>query len=333
MKVADLKEALGVKQTVIQMALSQLSVSADARQINVEDDDPILLDEVAESLLAKFLNIPLTYLSRCPEDLVAHQFNYWLNFHSASDAMLTLDEDGALVDAYAPERRVIRFSQVGEVIADSFKATDEIATLEADRDSLLVDIKTEWEVVVAGDGGDLRPVEDRTFAGVRLRMKKDLGKGKPVIEPILVREYLGGITVLAEQGEEISLRGKDIDDVLAEIGSALRNARKAAMDALTPLRETAEAKIEGSVAKTLRTLGQEHKLKNGVIDALLNQAHYIDEERDPTVYDLVVVLADVAGGSVPKGTRDTLQALSGHLVAEPEEMDRRCDKCSHLLVG
>ncbi len=170
MKVAELAKTLEHQREVTPVArLGDVEMTDEGLVVKSDKTlDPIPLDEVSLSKVAKYLGINTRYLLKCPQPLQQVNVNSWLQQWSEAQAMFHIF-GGGLQGIHRPDRRLISAKRLGEVIDRVFDDNDEVKELKIDSEFLHVDVISEKnKVTVPGLGTSHRPANDITHAGLRM---------------------------------------------------------------------------------------------------------------------------------------------------------------------
>jgi hypothetical protein len=326
--VSDLSElANAVPRTPVTVALSDITIHDD--ELRLPGRDPLELDDIAADKLSKFLSLPSNYLRKVDPELRAANFNFWLQNSGPGLASL-YSMNSTLTGISDPNRKSFPLGRYLDLVVNHFDETDEIAEFHTESEYLHIDVVTEAQIEVPGDGSERRPaVGDITKAGVRLIAYPDLDK-PAVLSSYLHRLWCTNGASIAEEAGRISLRGKNLDEIYAEMEAGVATLKIALGSRLDEYRATADIHIEGETALFVYNMANERGLSRNVTNRLLDLSSGLGD--NPSVYDITQVFTEVANDSVNYNSRLALQNIGGYLSGDTDHALNRCSQCAHPFV-
>lgn len=366
MTVGQLDTVVERQQSRLHTSLGDITVDEGGAVVRVKDQateatTEYEFDEVVERAFSKFLDVNPTYMGKCPSDLKAYNFNYWLRRKPEVQAMLMVGPNG-IETMYDPDTTIVTVPEIAGVIGRVFSPEDEIVTLLSDPDKFHVDIQVANSITVPGNGMGDRPTTDGVL---RLPGRVD-EEGNPVDEQHNVFDIThGGVRILAHPSKphaptveryfnrlictngltmpiadrKITLRGNSVDEVLAEIESAANDLMGSMDDALAHYAELANLAVPGNPLQYIRQVGKEMGIPDRVISKALDYAglHGIGNPDLPraTTYDVLNIFTALANNdSIRYSTGRKLQAIGGMFVHHGHDMvDHRCSQCERPLLA
>lgn len=335
MRVADLKEFLQrVQEQEFEVLLGGVEVNEDASRICLTDSgQEFPLDDQAERSLANYLGINRSYIAKCPPDLAALNFNYWLRRRGDAAAVIEVI-DGHVASIHKPNLTIIPLSRVVEVVTDVFSPDDEVVNLVRSNARFHLDVTTDHHVEVPTDhriegrsGGD-RQVGDITRGGVRILAHPTEVK-PPVVTRYLHRLWcLNGATSPVKEGT-IRLKGKTVDDVIAEMEEACRRSMDHLDRDLADYAALATMRPPGSPARFAHRLCVESGIPQKITRRILDDVSNLPE--DASMYDVMQVFTQTANGNVTYRSMMRLQELGGEMAFQTAHVLHRCGSCEQLL--
>jgi hypothetical protein len=346
MTVQEMSESLlpNDSNTHLQTTLDRISVSSDGGEVILEDEitdeDEFAryqLDEAAERAIARFMKLPFTYIDKCPGHLKATNLNYWM--HKADDevdVMVNLGKDG-IEALYDPSTTIVPTAEIGRLVTRLFKPEDEIISFRHDEKMFHIDvISQDMFIKVAPNGvgdrteDDLPEVGDITNGGLRLLVPLDL-KSKPTMTVFTNRLVCtNGMTMLTEgERDFVSLKGKTVPDILAEMEDKAKRLLEAVPDHLETVKQTTQVAVPGNPLNFMRAIAHEHRLSPAVVNRLMNLAGG-DGDKEWSLYDVNQMFTRVANAA-SWATASKLQALAGYMTTNHEFIVRRCSTCEQPL--
>lgn len=331
MRVSELLDRLDSPQEqTITTILGDIEISDDASTLSIYDQE-FSMDQMAENALANYLDISRSYLQKCPAELKATNFRYWLDYKDNAQAVLEV-ANGALVGVHRPDALLIPTSSVYQIVSRVFDGEDEIRDLRRDDRRLHLDVTTHGHTITVPnpDGLTIRPeVGDVTAGGVRILSSPNEAKA-PSVSTFLYRLVCrNGMTTPEHQGT-IRLKGHTVPDVLAEMETAAQQVLSGLDDKLRSYAEMAQRPIPGSNATAfVYQIAREANLGQRVVDRLVERANILPAEA--TLYDVQQLFTEVANSGVSYSTMTKLQTVGGELAFETERVLHRCSTCERIL--
>lgn len=340
--------------------LGDITVADNGQKITIKTlmDDverEFEFDEVVERSFSKFLDVNPTYMNKCPSELKAYNFNYWLRKNPETQAMLMVGPKG-IETMYDPDTTIVTVPEIAGVISRVFSPEDEVATLYSDPDKFHIDIKVAANVTVPGNGMGDRPnaegivhrpgeeapaldapkVFDITHGGVRIISHPSKPKA-PTIERYFNRLICTNGVTMPVADRKITLRGMTVPDVLAEIEDIAQQLMADMPHALQSYAELANLAVPGNPLAFIRQIGKEMGIPDRIVAKALDfaGASNLGTRGDipVTSYDVMNIFTSLANNeSVRYDTARKLQHLGGVMVHRGEEMNHRCIACERPLV-
>lgn len=325
--VSDLAAiASGVTRTPTSVAVSDLKIVGS--EIRVPGIDPLVLDDLSTEKISKFFGLPASYITKGDADLREWNLNHRFNKEEGVVSLYTLGND--LIGLSDPNKKSLPLGAYLNGIVNNFHPDDKVVEFHNDAEYLHIDVLTDQEVEVLGDGSDRRPaVGDITKAGVRVIAYPDLDK-PPVLSTYLHRLVCTNGMSLAEPEAKINLRGKTTEEINQEFESIIANLKIGLGSRLDQYAESANIPIEGEVSHFMYNMAYEHGLSRNVTARVLDLRSLLDDS--PSVYDVTQVFTQVANDSVNYRSRLALQNIGGYMVGDPEHALNRCANCQHTFI-
>jgi hypothetical protein len=335
MLVADLKSHLQEmgQERSLATKLGELTVDEEARSIQLADGEIFQLDEQAERSLAQYLGISKAYLAKCPQDLKAHNLNYWLQRKGNAAAVIEAT-DQHWVTIHKPGLLILPLSRVAEVVTDALDPNYEVVSLIRNDTKFHLDIITPHHVEVEPDSRiedrqqGTRSVGDITHGGIRILSNPTEVKA-PQVLTYLHRLWCTNGSTSPEAEGTIQLKGNTIDDIFVELEGACRRVLGELDTKLADYAALATMFPPGSPVRFAYQLGREYKLPQRVMDRVMERVNVLPE--DATLYDVQQVFTELANGAGSYDLMTRLQHLSGDLAFATESVTHRCGTCERLL--
>ena len=334
MKVAQLSESVQGSERSITTTLGKLSVSSDGAKLVLDDNDAWPIDIQAEAALGTHLGINKSYLAKCPGTLKADNLNFWISSRPEADVVLEVNDYG-LISVHSPDRLHIPLNGVVDVLQKVCDPSWEVANLHRDEKMFVVDILTPHTVEVPGDNRiEGRPkVGDITHGGMRVTsghvMSAPCDSIVPSVSSYLMRLWCTNGSCSREREGTVTLKGKTVPEVLAELEEKAEEVLSSLDDRLADYAAMAGVPVPGHPVAFAHQLCQEHGIPARVMRKILDQVALLPE--DVSVYDIQQVITEVANGDVRFETRRLLQRLGGDLAFHTEELIHRCSQCERIL--
>ncbi|AEJ94434.1 hypothetical protein ALICE_208 [Mycobacterium phage Alice] len=335
--IAEVQERLsGTTEESIEISLGDLKVDEESRQLTITDQDRSFpLDERVERGLAKHLGIPKAYLDKCPPVAKAYNINFWLRQNAGKNSIIETIND-TFVSIHRPNMLVVPLTRVVNTIATVLDPSYEVVNLIHNDSRFQVDILTPKTIEVAPweELEDRNPVHhatvgDITHGGLRFTANP-IEPEDPVIQTYLHRLWCSNGATSPEKQGQIALKGKTVDDIIAEMEIAMRKVVGDLDAKLEAYAALATQYPPGSKEAFARQLGQEHKIPARVLNKILDRIEILPE--GASLYDILNVFTSMAHeeGIKPE-TVLKLQQLGGQLAFETEAVTHRCGQCERLL--
>lgn len=336
MLVGDLKSHLeNVQERSIETTLGEIRVDEDARSIHLADGEQFALDEQAERSLAQYLGVSKTYLAKCPPELKAYNFNYWLNRRENAAAVIEATDDH-WVTIHKPGLLILPLARVADVITATMDPSYEIVQLIRNDTRFHIDIITPHHVEVEPDNRiedrrrEGRSVGDITHGGVRI-LSNPTEVEAPQVLTYLHRLWCTNGSTSPESEGTIRLKGNTVDDVFVELEAACQRVMGDLDRKLEDYAALAQTFPPGSPTRFAYQLGREYGLGQRLMDRIMERVNILPE--DATLYDIQQVFTELANSGVPYAMMTRLQHLSGDLAFQTESVTHRCNTCERLLPG
>lgn len=332
MKVIDLLQTLDARHThTIQVNLGDIQVAEDAATLQVYDEQ-FPLDDLAENALANYLGINPAYLKKCPNDLKAMNFRYWLDHKSNALATLEASEDN-LLGIHRPDAMLLPLRRVYEIVSRVFQPEDDVRDLRRDTERVHLDVTTDRHAIVVPnpDGLPNRPaVGDITAGGVRILAHPNEAKA-PTVQSYLHRLICAnGMTTPESQGT-IKIKGRTVPEVLQEMEEVAHQVLSTLDDKLADYAAMAHRPIPGGNPTSFAyQVGREAGLGQRVMDRIVQRANLLPAD-NATLYDVQQIFTEVANAGVSYSTMTRLQTVGGSMAFDTERVLHRCGACERLL--
>lgn len=318
--------------------LGQVSIAPDATHLEIrgtyegdseESNAEFQLDELAESSLARLLDINKTYLHRCPPDLKTANINHWLNAHRDAEVVFETSR-GSITSVHEEGLLIVPVPRVLNVVSNVFEGTDEIVGIKRDNKIFQLDVKVaNSSIEVANpDRIEGRPeVGDITHGGVRI-----LTHPQEVIAPT-VTTYLHRIWCRNGSAEDyeansIRLRGNTVDEVIAEMEMKARSVLGGLDQKLQEYANMATVAVPGNPSDFVFQVATERQVGSRMIRHLMEMATQLVGE--VTMYDIQNLFTQAANeGSF--ASQSLLQQIGGDLAFATDRMIHRCSQCERVL--
>lgn len=336
MLVADLKSHLdGVQERSLSTTLGEMTVDEEARRIQMDNGETFQLDDQAERSLAQYLGISKSYLAKCPPELRAHNFNYWLQRRGNAAAVIEAVDDH-WVAIHKPGLLILPLARVAEVITETMQPDWEVVQLIRNETKFHIDIITPHHVEVDPDERiedrqrGQRTIGDITHGGVRIISNPTKAEAPQVLSYLHRLWCTNGSTSPESEGT-IRLKGNTVDDVFVELEAACRRVLGDLDQKLADYAALAHTFPPGSPTRFAYQLGREYALPQRLMDRIMERVNVLPE--DATLYDIQQIFTELANGPVNYRLMTRLQHLSGDLAFNTEQITHRCGTCERLLPG
>lgn len=336
MLVADLKTHLDQmgQERRLQTTLGELTVDDEARYIQLADGETFQLDEQAERSLAQYLGISKSYLAKCPQELKAHNLNFWLQRRGNAAAVIEATDEH-WVTIHKPGLLILPLARVADVITETLDPNFEVVSLIRNDVQFHVDIITPHHIEIAPDdriedrSRGTRTVGDITHGGIRI-LSNPTEVVAPQVLTYLHRLWCTNGSTSPESEGTIRLKGNTVDDVFVELEAACRRVMGELDGKLADYAALAATFPPGSPTRFAYQLGREYGLTQRLMDRIMERVNVLPD--DATLYDIQQIFTEMANsGTVNYKTMTRLQHLSGELAFNTESVTHRCNTCERLL--
>jgi len=318
--------------------LGQISVAPDATHLEVtgtfEGDSEVShsdfpLDELAESSIARFLDINRTYLHRCPPDLKTANINHWLNINRDSEVVFETNR-GAITSVHQEGLLVVPVQSTSRVITNVFDPNDEIVGIRRDDRLFQVDIKVANSSIDVPNPDRIegRPeVGDITHGGVRL-LTHPQDAIAPTVTTYLHRIWCSNGCAEDYAANSIRLRGHTVDEVLAEMETAARRVLGGLDEKLEEYAAMAATPVPGTPSDFIFQIATERGVGSRVLRRLMERATQLPE--NASLYDVQQIFTELANeGGFAASTQ--LQLVGGEMAFDTAAITHRCSSCERVL--
>ena len=306
--------------------LGSLVVNDDATLLNVGQHH-FSLDESANHALAKYLGIPKNYLEALTPDFRAVTLRYWFDRKSEVDTSVE-SVDGTIVAIHQSGQVMLPMHEVGEVITKVLQPEDTIRRILRDEKHFHIDATTSDHIIGwANPEGD-HLVGDITEGGLRILGYPYQSKS-PSVSTYIERLVCRNGMCTEETLGKISLKGRTVSEVIAEMEIAANLVLEQLDDQLTSYAETRSMMVPGSPQAFAAQLAREANVNRKVLDAVLDVINQLPEP--VSVWSVNQAFTSVANQVETYATMTKLQSLGGSLAFEAEKMVTRCGSCERLL--
>lgn len=339
MKVSSLLQSIELRDDKrYDTILGDLEVAADCTNIRVKSQSiEFPWDEQAERAVATYLKLPKAYLHRCDPEFRATTVNHWFRHASNADTAVEYTaqstEGPLLVALQSPDRPVLPLATVGEIVTRIFDPEDQVVTLLRDESKFHLDIMTTHSVTVPPvESIPDRRVGDITRGGVRILATPHTST-PPVVQQYLHRLVCtNGMTEPRGEGT-IKLRGRTLDEVLAELEAAAEKVLASLDDKLSAYAAMATKRIPGNPATFAFRVAQEHGIGPAATERIMSRAGALPTTGETSLYDVVNVFTEVAQSGITYKTQTKLQEVAGAMAVDPDAQLARCEACEKPLDG
>lgn len=328
LKVGNLEEHLAKRdESSITATLGDFSVSDDSGELIVTsgvDKKSFELDESANTALAKYLKVPVSYFTKLTPDFRTTVLRY--EFERNADAATTVESlDGDIVALHQPTQVMLPLNKVITVVEKVFKPDDTVRRLVTNDARLHVDVTTtDHKVAFTNDTleGDI------TEAGIRF-LAYPFRSVAPSVNLYAERLVcLNGQTTDERLGR-VSLKGRTVDEVIAEMELAANELLPQLDSYLDKLVATRAMFAPGSPQAFAAQLAREANVTRRVLDAVLDIINQLPEPI--SVWDVQNAFTEVANRAESYTVMMRLQTLGGSLSFDAEKTLARCGTCERLL--
>lgn len=329
MLVSELEDQLSRRQeTVTAVDVGELEVDALCRNLTI-GDDTYPFDEIAEKSLAKFLNVPHTYLKRCDAPFRAGTLNHWIDQFSEGEVMVET-VGNQIVSMHSPDVKVIPLHQIGQMVARNFDPDDTV-TFQADDRHFHMDVVAKSHVIEVPnpDNVPFRPeVGDITHGGIRFLTYPHTVKA-PAVLPYVERYVCTNGMTCEESLGRIVIKGNTVPDIIDAMELQAQYWLQTMDDRLARYAHTAQEPIPGSPQAFVLAILHGRKIAPGVVDEIMKTVNQLGDT--PSVYDINQAITAVANSDVNYATRNKLQILGGSLAFNSTAHTNRCKTCEQVI--
>lgn len=331
MKIAELTNSIADRDEVsLTATLGDFSINDDASLLTVRGDQEqaFWVDEGTEKALASFLRIPLPYLKSCPDEFRATTLRFWFNQRSEATAVVDA-VNGSIVSVHSPSHVTVPMRDIVGVVSRVFSPDDDVRVLQDERRLHIDVISPQYSVEVPNpDRVPGRPeVGDVTVGGLRLLSFPGRAKA-PSVSTYLERLICTNGMTTDHRLDEISLKGRTVDEVIEEMELVARRLLAAMPEGLDRYAATARMRVPGDPAAFAAQLARENNFSRPILDQVLDQ---INQLPYVTVYDVNQAFTQIANGDIGYSTATRLQRLGGELALNADHAVARCNSCERLL--
>jgi hypothetical protein len=293
-------------------------------------DVKVQLDEPGVNLFGRYYRIPNKFLPRLDPDVRNKVLQFFMGKAPEEDLMIQMEEDQFLRGVYRGDMPIIPKARVVEVLQRVFEPNDPVRRFEDDPTRLDVD-------VLSGEltANPHRKKGDVVRGGLRVvtHVAPWSGHGSlnPQISTLLERLECTNGNTKAEPTGTISLRGKNVDDIIEEMEQAAQEI----LGEIVPKRLTQFVSLSheevANPEQLLRQWGREHRIADSMLLKMIQRIPTL--EQPVTRYDLLNLATsfqheDIAGGPVRPTQFLRLQELGGSVAADQEI---RCKSCGRTV--
>lgn len=337
LKVGELEEHLAKrKESTVTAKLGEFAVTDDATVLTITsgvDKTEYELDDTAHGALAKYLKVPTSYFTKLDPDFRATVLRY--EFERNKDADTSVEAvDNDIIALHQPSQVMLPQGKVTKVIEKVFKPEDNIRRLITNENRLHIDVTTPDHSLLINDpevtheyGGQTK-VGDYTEAGIRF-LAYPFRSVAPSVNLYAHRLICMNGQTTDERLGRISLKGRTVDEVIAEMEEAANLLLPQLDEHLAKMAQTREMYPPGSPQAFAAQLAREANVSRKVLDAVLDIVNQLPEP--VSVWDVQNAFTSVANQVETYATMTRLQTLGGSLSFTPEEMIQRCGTCERRL--
>lgn len=311
--------------------LRDVRLSAEGNIYLREEDEGVFFpfDEVAQSLIAKYLKINAGYLAKCPPVLQRENINYWFNHHGDTEANF-YTVGGSLRGIFNPNKKIFPVSKVIEMIPRVFDQTDEIKACNMQEDLVHIDvISLKNSIEVPGLGTEERPqVGDITYGGIRLFVYPFQEK-IPEIESYFNRLWCTNGSSKPHTEHKLTLRGHTVDEILEELEEKAHLLMDELPQRLEEYKETANIPVPHKVGEFVYQVGREAGLPGRIVDRVMGNLATLPDS--PSIYDVMQLFTAVANEQISWNNRLKLQRLGGDFALNTQKILHRCGQCERPI--
>lgn len=333
LKVGQLEEHLAKREeTAVTAKLGDFVVNDDASILTVVNHGQhhYPLDEVATTALTKYLKVPKPYYSHLTPDFRAEVLRYEFNRKADADTVVEAFGD-EVVAVHQPSQLMLPTRRVAEVVGKTFKPDDTVRRMITNEKLFHLDVTTDAHTIAflppAGEEGTTL-VGDVTEAGMRF-LAHPFRSEAPSVGVYAERLICMNGQTTPERLGRITIKGRTVDEVIAEMEEAAGLLMPQLDDHLAKLAATREIPVPGSPQAFAAQLAREANVTRQVLDSVLAIINQLPEP--VSVWDVNQAFTSVANQAETYATMTRLQALGGQLAFNAEEAVRRCKACERKL--
>lgn len=339
MLVSELQERVeSGEDRSLHTTFSRVAIAPDATHLEItgtfdgdseESHVEFPLDELAESSLARHLEINKTYLHKCPPDLKTININHWMDRNRDSEIVFETSR-GVITSIHHEDVLVIPIQKTCQVVTSVFNPSDEIVDVVRDDKIFQLDIKVANSHIEVPNPNRLegRPeVGDITHGGVRI-----LTHPQEVLAPT-VTTYLHRIWCRNGSAEDyasnsIRLRGNTVDEVIAEMELKAHLLLNRLDSKLQAYANMANTQVPGDVRDFVTRLAFDRGVGSRLLRHLRARAAELPE--GATLYDVQQLFTALANESRFAGAT-LLQQIGGEMAFNTDHVLHRCSACQQSL--
>ncbi len=314
--------------------------TAKLRDFTVTDDATVLsvklspltgvnfsLDESANHALARYLKVPPAYFDSLTPDFRAVTLRYWFERKAEVEAVVE-SVDGNIMTIHQSGLAMLPLKEVAEVVTKVLKPEDTIRRLLRDDQRFHLDATTSDHVIGWVEMKDDVSVGDITEGGLRI-LSYPYQTKSPSVSTYIERLICSNGMVTEEKLGQISLKGRTVPEILAEMELAANLAMEELDKKLADYAQSREMIVPGSPQAFAAQLAREANVSRKILDAVLDIVNQLPEP--VTVWSVNQAFTSVANQVERYATMTRLQSLGGSLAFDAERMVERCGSCERLL--
>jgi hypothetical protein len=284
--------------------------------------------------LAKYLGIPGRYLKMLDPDFRATTLRY--AFEKSKSAPTTIESlNGSIVAFHQPSQIMLPMNQVAGVIKKVFSPEDTVRRMVSSDNIFHLDVTSERHQVNVGpvaaptQDNPERQVGDITEAGVRI-LAHPFTNIAPSVNIFAERLICTNGQTTDERLGRVSLKGRTVDEVIAEMETAAQTILSQLDGYLERLAATKAMTVPGSPQAFAAQLAKESNVSRRVLDEVLAIINQLPEP--VSVYDVNQAFTTVANQVEQYKTMTKLQTLGGDLAFHAERAVARCATCEQRIA-
>ena len=308
---------------------SQANVDIDSVEVHLEEDQPtisfgghetIATDEGLE-MLGRHLKMPVKYLLKVPRD--EQQFMLTHRLNRASEERLVIDYTSAGLEGIRTSGKMfIQPEMIAERVAKHMPVESPVRDYWLTPTELRLDVCAPMEGLVL-TGGDLA-VNDITKGGVRIHQDRRANR-TPEVHTFLYRLVCtNGMEMPTSARVEGRKSFEDDQELGNEVESLIVLALQEVGHSIEAHYALRNERVE-SPESTMRQMALDRGLSALMANRLAERVPTIEE---PTMFDLVNLMTNVANLSPRSSRARSLQQAAGHQVSRH---DARCATCHKVI--